>query len=578
MNGPQNGVYSGYLTFENRFNLTSMRTLFALNFLWLAFSVCYAQSSNWNFRHSLDSLLQSYSLGKQAPGFAVCIVENGTIVYEYQTGMANLELNRPINANTIFNIGSVSKQFTAACVSILQEQGKLRLTDPVSIYIPELPDFGAEITINHLISHTSGLHGHIDVMNLAMKYKNERLQPQAIFNFYRKMPVLAFAPGTDFAYNNTAYQLLSIIIERVSGMPTADFMQQEIFTPLGMKDTRFCLLESDGLPDGTVSYSYQKGRKNFRKNIRSHNMPGATGVHCTLRDLARWQDNFDRNVLVKSNPGFFSEMELMYLLNDNTRTHYGRGLLIKEYKGKKTVEHGGGWNSFLIQTRRFPEEGINILVASNNLKSSPFPVADAISDHILSFQSPLGKVGSRLDSLPVPVSELCGKYIAYNNKIRMIRVDGDTLKIRLDESPEGKELPLLFIPHKSTDTLLTFWDPSISVPLIFRLNANKQITGFTWEGGDYFRCKRWFEKLDESPSPTRQWVGRYKTGFYPKKVRVKKKGNSLVLKPVFFLRYPLEQISPTVFKIRKDGVVIRFTSSGFILGDEWVKNLKFSRI
>ncbi|MBL7810209.1 MAG: beta-lactamase family protein, partial [Saprospiraceae bacterium] len=331
-----------------------MRILLVLCFLWIAYPESTAQNANWKFRQPLDSLLQTYSLGKQAPGFAVCIVEHGKIVYEFQTGLANLDQNNPITSNTIFNIGSVSKQFTAACVALLQEQGKLRLTDPVHKYIPELPDFGAEITLNHLISHTSGLHGHIDVMNLAMKYKNERLQPKAIFDFYRKMPTLAFPPGTDFAYNNTAYQLLSIVIERVSGMSTAEFMQKEIFTPLGMKDTRFCLLESEGMPDGTVSYRYQERRKQYIKDNKTHNMLGATGVHCTLRDLALWQDNFDRNTLVKSNPAFFSEMELMYLLNDNTRTHYGRGLLVKQYKGKKTVEHGGGWNSFLIQSRRFP--------------------------------------------------------------------------------------------------------------------------------------------------------------------------------------------------------------------------------
>ncbi|HLP92858.1 MAG TPA: serine hydrolase domain-containing protein [Saprospiraceae bacterium] len=555
-----------------------MRILLVLYFLWISISESLAQNVDWKFRQTLDSLLKTYSLGKQAPGFAVCIVEHGNIVYEFQTGLANLELNKPITSNTIFNIGSVSKQFTAACVALLQEQGKLRLTDPVHQYIPELPDFGAEITLNHLISHTSGLHGHIDVMNLAMKYKNERLQPEAIFNFYRKMPTLAFAPGTDFAYNNTAYQLLSIVIERVSGMPTADFMQKEIFTPLGMKDTRFCLLESEGLPDGTVSYLFQEGKKKYRKDNKTHNMLGATGVHCTLRDLALWQNNFDRNTLVKSNPEFFSVMELMYLLNDNTRTHYGRGLLVKQYKGKKTVEHGGGWNSFLIQSRRFPVEGLNILVASNNLKSSPFPIADAISDHILSFANMPKNLSSRLDSLRIPVANLCGKYLASNNKIRIIRVDADTLKVRLDESTSGKEIPVVYAAHKSSDTLVTFFDPATGFVLAFKLAPDKQVAGFFWEGGDYFRCNRWFEKLDERPVPARQWAGRYKTSFYPKKVRIKNKGNSMVLKPVFFMRYPLEQISPTVFKIRKDGVVIRFTSSGFILGDEWVRNLKFSRI
>ncbi|MCC7465024.1 MAG: beta-lactamase family protein [Saprospiraceae bacterium] len=555
-----------------------MRQFITLLMIWIAIPVCFTQKADWKFQHSLDSLLQTYSLGNSNPGFSVCIVSNGAIVYEFQTGLANLALKKNITSNTIFNIGSVSKQFTAASIHILQEQGKLKLEDPVHKYLPELPDFGAVITLHHLISHTSGLHGHIEVQSLVMNYKNERLQPKAIFDFYRKMPVLAFAPGTDFAYNNTAYQLLSLVVERVSGMSTSAFMQQEIFSPLGMKDSRFCLLESEGMPDGTVSYSYHEGRKKFRKDNNTHNMLGATGVHCTLRDLAIWQNNFDRNVLVKSKPDFFSEMQLMYLLNDNTRTHYGSGLLIKQYRGKKTVEHSGGWNSFLIQARRFSEEGINILVASNNHQCNPFAIADAISDHILIFHSTSHKLPSGLEFLPVPATHLCGKYIASNNKIRALRVDADTLKVRLEESAAGKEIPIIYVPHKSSDTLLTFFDLSNGFLLHFKMGAEGKISGFFWEGGDYFRCNRWFEKLDEEPLEVRQWVGQYQTNFYPKKVKVKKRGGRLVLKPIFFKRYPLEQISSDVYQISKDGIVVRFTPSGFTLGDAWVRNLQFSRI
>ncbi len=144
-----------------------------------------AQEGNWYFGNKLDSLLAKKEIGAKSPGFAVCIVDHGEIVYEFQTGLANLELRKPITEETIFNLGSVSKQFTAACILLLEEQGKLKRNDPIQKFIPELPDFGETITLDHLINHTSGLYGHIDVLNLRFKYKNSRLSAKAIFSFTR---------------------------------------------------------------------------------------------------------------------------------------------------------------------------------------------------------------------------------------------------------------------------------------------------------------------------------------------------------------------------------------------------------
>jgi len=375
----------------------------------------YAQNTTWKFQTVLDSLLLTKAVGANNPGFAVCVVENDKIVYERQTGLANLELQKPITAKTLFNIGSVAKQFTATCIFLLEEQGKLRRSDSIQKYIPELPDFGETITLDQLIGHLSGIYGHVDALNFKTQFKNRFLRESYVFDFYRDWPKLSFPSGTDFAYNNTAYMLLSIVVERASGMKTSDFMDKNIFQPLGMQQTKFCLIEADGLTDGTVSYTYQAGKRRYKKTDDTHNMLGATGIHCSLQDLALWQNNFAHNRLGKGDPNLIRQMETSYTLMDGTPTHYGAGLVLKNYRGIPTIEHGGGWNSFLLQCRRFPEQGISVLVASNNDRSNPFPIADAICDKLFDFKPLPEKTTSNLGQLKIPVQNLEGQYLSFNN-------------------------------------------------------------------------------------------------------------------------------------------------------------------
>jgi len=551
-------------------------TLFTLVLL----SSCFSQKTAWRFQSQLDSLLAAQKVESQEPGFAVCIVDHDRIVYEYQAGLSNLATQKPIKAETIFNIGSVSKQFTATCILLLEEAGKLSRTDPVQKYIPELPDFGQPITLNHLIGHTSGLYPHIDVLNLRKKFKNRFLKPSFVFSFYQKSPAFSFQPGTDFAYNNTAYLLLSIVIERVSGMSPGVYMEKNIFQPLGMHHARFCLVETEGLTDGTTSYQYRAAKKRYKKNKAIHNMLGATGVHCSLRDLALWQQNFDHNRLGKGNPELIRQMETSYVLADGSSTHYGVGLVIKNYRGIPTVEHGGGWNDFLLQCRRFPEQGVSVLVASNNDRYIPFPIADAICDKLFDFKPLTPKSDSNLGLLKAHRQQLEGSYLSFNNRLRYIRCDADTLMIRLDESSSKREISLRFEPDLSTDTLLTFLDPSQQYPLQFVLQGNGQVPGFYWDGGDYFQCRRFFEKLDTTPTSARQWVGKYSGTEFSQKLRIRAKGNAraLKLKPVVFLGYTLDPISPSVYKVRGERIIVRFSKKGFVLGHDWVSNLNFSKI
>ncbi len=535
----------------------------------------FAQNNGWKFQKTLDSLLATKDPGAGNPGFAVCIVEHGKIVYERQFGMASLELKRPIVPETMFNIGSVTKQFTAACILLLEEQGKLHRSDPVQKFIPELPDFGQTITLDHLISHTSGLHDHLEVLGLKSAFKNSRLEASTVFSFYQKSPVLASLPGTNFAYNNTGYMLLNIVIERVSGMKTGDFMQKNIFQPLGMAHSNFHLEEPEGLTDGTVSYTFNADKKRYKKTKAIHNALGATGVHCTLRDLVLWQINFEQNKLGKSGLDFIRKMETAYTLNDGSPVHYGAGLVLKNYRGIPTVEHGGGWNSFLLQCRRFPEQDISILVASNNDHSSPFPIADAICDKLFVFKSFPEKFASNLSVLPLSPENLTGKYLSFNNRLRNVLLDGDTLKITLAEAPKKRPVYLRFDPAASSDTLLTFRDPTSIYPVQFSISKDGAVRGFFWDGGDYFQCRRFFETLKNTNQSVATWAGKYRAKDFNQKIRIRRKSGNLKLKPVFFLGYPLEPITDSAFKVKDEDIILRFSEGSFILGDDWVSNLKF---
>ncbi|MBL7828466.1 MAG: beta-lactamase family protein, partial [Saprospiraceae bacterium] len=164
----------------------------------------------------LDSLLKTKAPAPEDPGFAVCIVKNGRIFYEKQFGMADLELNRPITSTTSFSMGSVSKQFTAAAIMLLEEQGKLHRSDPIHKYIPELPDFGRPITIDHLVGHTSGIYSLPEVMSLQSNTSNERLTMDYLLSWLKRHPVLAFEPGSNFSYSNSGYMLMLLIVERAS--------------------------------------------------------------------------------------------------------------------------------------------------------------------------------------------------------------------------------------------------------------------------------------------------------------------------------------------------------------------------
>ncbi len=555
-----------------------MKRLIFLGFLaWGHFA--FAQSAAWPFASALDSMLFPDGKNLQTPGFAVCIVQDGRIVYERQTGLANVKMQRPITTETMFNLGSVTKQFTAACILLLEEQGKLNRSDDIRKYVPELPDFGHTITLHHLLAHTSGLHDHLEVQVLRNTYKRSSgCSEQTMFEYLNRRLPLAFAPGTDYAYCNTGYMLLNTVVERVSGMPMRDFAAQNIFRPLGMQHSSFQYNEVAALTDGTASYAYQARKKRFVKTKVDFNVMGATGVHGTLRDLVLWDQNFYHNRLGKGVQSLVRQMETPYQLNNGLSVYYGAGLFVRKYRGIPVVDHSGGWNSFLLQHRRFAELGISVMVASNNDHTSPFPICDKICDKILTFKPLVENFDATLSGLPLPADLLAGTYLSANNRIRHLRLVNDTLKIIIPSGAKEQALALRFCPRMGADTALFFMDERGDT-VQFRVIPGPKIAGFNWEGGSYFRCRREYKKIEMPQKPDlRQLAGKYQSVEFGQAVKVKYKRKRLKLYPVFFKGYNLVPLSGDTFTVPDEPLIVRFSGQVLVIGHDWLQNLHLIKV
>ena len=305
-----------------------------------------------------------------SPGCAFAVIKDGRIVYKHGYGMANLDHDVPITPSTVFYIASVSKQFTAAAIALLAQQGKLSLDDEVRNYVPELPDFGSPITIRHLIHHTSGLP--------TWGAGGTRLDDE--LELVSRLKELNFPPGEKFLYSNRGYRLLALIVGRVSGQSLRAFTRAEIFEPLGMKNTHF--RDDHGEIVKHLAYGYEPAKGDaFRRTIFKSDIVGAGGLLSTVEDLALWQQNFyDQRV---GGHALIEQLHQRGRLNNGEELEYAFGLVIREYRGLPIVEHGGYYLGYRTQLMRFPEQRFSVAClcnASTTLGEHPWQLARKVTD------------------------------------------------------------------------------------------------------------------------------------------------------------------------------------------------------
>jgi CubicO group peptidase (beta-lactamase class C family) len=500
------------------------------------------------------------------------------MVYERSFGMANIKSGIPVTSETRFNFGSVSKQFTAACILLLEEQGKLDRDDSIQKYIPELPSFGHTITLHHLLAHTSGIPDHLEVLGIQNNYKQNRLYPKTMLAFLTHAPSLSFKPGERFAYCNTGYMLLALVVEKVSGMSLQDFAQKYIFDPLKMNTAIYTFEERLGLPDHTQSYSLRKGKYRVVKHPTPSAM-GATGVFGTLHDYIKWNENFKHNILGKGDQSLTDKMQTSYTLNDGYSVNYGTGLILKSYRGNKCMEHSGGWNNFLMQTRRFPDQDLTVCMITNVSDYSFFSIFDQVCNIILPEHIRPSLANTEHPTFKLPLNRLAGIYSDASNIVRRIIVEHDSVKIA-SYFTANKILAVLHYKYSLGDSLYIFTDQNTDT-IVFRMNRLDKVCGFYWEGGHYFRNRRYYESLNDSVTMAEQKgiVGSYYSVELKQHISVvRKKGGTFKMFPTFLLGYTLEHIGGEMYKVKNEPIYLRFKNDELIIGNDWVSGLKLRRI
>ena len=315
-----------------------------------------------------------------APGCAAAVSLNGETVFEKAYGLAELEHNVPNTPQTVFESGSVAKQFTAAALVLLQQDGKLSLDDPVRKHIPELPDYGAPLTIRHLLNHTAGLRDWGTVMSLTGAGRGERVINQDLaLDVISHQRALDFTPGAEYSYSNSGYNLAAIIVERVSKQKFPAFVEERLFKPLGMKNSSWRDDYQRIVPGRAHAYSRQ-GNGPWRLNMPFMNVYGNGGMLTTVGDWMKWNAMLDSQSL---GAPLVAALETQGVLNDGRKIAYALGLVVDKYKGLKDVSHGGATAGYQTFLARYPDNKVSVGVMCNGTSPSAGGIAASITDEIL---------------------------------------------------------------------------------------------------------------------------------------------------------------------------------------------------
>src|SRR5258707_12029143 len=274
-----------------------------------------------------------------SPGCALGVYRDGKMVYAQGYGLANLEQNVPITPESVFDIGSTSKQFTAASILLLEKQGKLSINDEVRKYIPELSDYGQKVTILHLLNHTSGLRDYLTLMDLAGIHIDGVTTDEDALQIISRQKALNFAPGSDWLYSNTGFFLLSVIVKRVSGKTLREFAGENIFTPLAMTHTQFRDDHTSLIANRAMAYDAKEKTPGYRLNVSYFEQTGDGAVHTSVEDLLKWDENFYSGQI--GGKDFPTELQEKGKLNTGKGLGYPQGLFLQEYPRLHNLSHSG---------------------------------------------------------------------------------------------------------------------------------------------------------------------------------------------------------------------------------------------
>jgi len=345
-----------------------IRLLFAIS-IFIAAGLANADPSA-----QVDALFEPFTEGVR-PGAAVMVIRKGEIVHSDGYGFANLEEEIPISAESIFRLGSVSKQFTAMAIMILSECGKLAYDDPVSRYVPELERFG-NITVRHLLTHTGGLPDYYDDIEIS----GSRPSNADIMEFLAGWGESMFTPGTRHEYSNPGYEALTQVVEAASGQSFASFMRENVFLPAGMQDSLIHDHTEPVIPRRVLGYSENEAGDGFELNDDDplNGITGSGSQFSPLNDFFHWDQALYGETLAKRTT--LDEGFTRGKTSDGAEFDYGFGWRLDSYRGQHRIAHGGSWVGFRTAISRYPDIGLTVVVLMNFAKAEPEKLSDRVTD------------------------------------------------------------------------------------------------------------------------------------------------------------------------------------------------------
>jgi len=333
--------------------------------LWLSLVAARAAKVGQDLDGLVDALVGAEMREQRIPGLALAVLRDGKVVKAQGYGLANVELNVAVKPETVFQTGSVGKQFAATAVMMLVEEGKVGLDDKLSKYLEGTPAAWKDVTVRNLLTHTSGIADYTDskytkaggLINLRGDYTEEQLYQKLV-----QLP-LNFETGTKWKYSNTGYVLLGFVIHKVTGKFYGDFLQQRIFRPLGMSATRI-ISEADIVPNRTSGYELVKGEiKNQGWVSATLNTTADGALYTNVLDLGKWDAALYTEKLLKR--GSFEQMWTPVKLKDGKTYPYGFGWFLGEANGRRLIEHDGAWQGFTMNISRYVEDKLTVIVMTN---------------------------------------------------------------------------------------------------------------------------------------------------------------------------------------------------------------------
>ncbi|WP_210490156.1 serine hydrolase domain-containing protein [Rufibacter aurantiacus] len=544
--------------------------LFAVFFVSCSLSWGQTQTLSPQVSRKIDSVFAAWNKGN-SPGAVVGVVHKGQLVYQKAFGYADVQKRHPLTVQHQFWVASVAKQFTAACVALLAEEGKLHLQDDVRKYLPELPAFKDTVRIEHLLYHTSGLRDGFTLIGLTLKGEKHYTNARVLEMLYRQQE-LNFSPGTRHEYNNGGYVLLAQLVERVSGQSFAAFAQERIFKPLGMTHSHFYGKISKAIPQLAQGYgvTYKNNQTRYKPVHFKANTVGSSGLVTTLEDLVKWDQNFYRNQMGQKNQALVQLLTTSGRLRNGEPIPYALGLEVDIYKGVPTITHTGSDPGYMAELVRFPEHELSIICLANT--NDLYSLTQRLQQIGEWFLPPTGAAASigQLPQAPsaAPLESLPGIYLNLENLSDARYVTRQGEKLLAATSPKGFQETL---KPSSPGVFSNEWLPS----RYYAFSGLPETSNISLEYRSW-ATRQSLEKVDSAqytPQVLEQFTGTYYSPELKKRFRVTARKGQLRLSLFRLVHLPFLSVAGhrflfdlqgnncLEFQVGKDGRLEGFTFS-----------------